>query len=135
MKRRDVVTSFLQHNGRVLILKRSPEVSTHRGEWAGVSGSIDAGTPLEQAIQEIREETGLENAEFAFVRSGRPLDIAEPESDVVWRVHSFLFSVHDPARIRLNWEHTESRWVDPAELDRPGTVPRLKDVWEQLWKT
>ena len=59
MKQREIVTCFLRHEGLVLLLKRSGRVRTHRTKWAGVSGSIEAATPLEQAIREIREETGV----------------------------------------------------------------------------
>ena len=54
-------TCVLQHEDRVLLLPRSQEVRTHQGKWAGVSGSIEAASPLDQAVQEIREETGLED--------------------------------------------------------------------------
>ena len=53
---RAVVTSFLQHEGKILVLRRSERVSTYRGCWAGVSGSIDGRrTPEQQARLEIRE--------------------------------------------------------------------------------
>jgi 8-oxo-dGTP pyrophosphatase MutT (NUDIX family) len=132
MRRRDVVTCLLQHEGRVLVLKRSDAVRTHRGKWAGVSGGVDADTPLKQAFQEILEETGLGVDELQLIRQGKSLDIEDTENDVNWCVHPFLFSIADPSRVRLDWEHTESRWVDPSELESLDTVPRLKETWERL---
>ena len=134
MRRREVVTSFLQHNDRILVLKRSQRVGTHQGKWAGVSGSVEGQSPLAQALQEIDEETGQGQTDVRLLREGQPLDITDPENEVVWRVYPFLFEVHDPSSIRLDWEHTECRWIDPADLTGLSTVPCLIDTWDQLWK-
>jgi len=134
MRLREVVTCFLQHNDRILVLKRSQKVGTHQGKWAGVSGSVEEQSPLAQALQEIDEETGQGENDLRLLREGRPLDITDPENQVVWRVYPFLFEVHDPSSIRLDWEHTDCRWIDPADLAGLSTVPCLTDTWDQLWK-
>lgn len=126
------MTCFLQHEGRVLVLKRSDAVRTHRGKWAGISGGVDADTPLKQAFQEILEETRMGADELRLIRQGKSLDVEDIENDVMWRVHPFLFSISNPSLVRLDWEHTESKWVDPSELDSLDTVPRLKETWERL---
>ena len=135
MRRRDKVTCFLQHEGQILVLRRSQKVRTHRGKWAGVSGGIDAVTPLQQALQEMREETGLGENEVWLLRQGEPLKVPDAENNVEWRVHPFLFAVQEPDRIRLDWEHTESRWIAPGDLVKLDTVPGLKEMWERLWTT
>ena len=117
------------------MLKRSDRVRTHRGKWAGVSGSVDADSPLEQALVEIREETGLEGDAIRLLREGEPLDIPDSETGTIWRVHPFVFQIEDPLAIRLDWEHTESRWIDPGELDDLDTVPRLRETWDRVWTT
>ena len=134
MRRREVVTCFLQHGARILLLRRSSAVSTHRGKWAGVSGGIEAPAPLAQAMQEILEETGLREADVRLLRQGEPLDVLDWEHGVEWRVHPFLFAVRDPSLIRLDWEHDDSRWIDPAEMGQVETVPMLKETWERVWK-
>ena len=74
MDERRVVTAFLTRGNQVLLLRRSDRVSTYKGRWAGVSGSVEAGsTPIEQAIQEIEEETGLSNADAIPVLAGQSL--------------------------------------------------------------
>ena len=135
MERREVVTSFLQHNGRILVLKRSNAVRTHRGKWAGISGSMERGATLDQALREIREETGLGQADVRLLRRGEPLDVTDSENQVEWRVHPFLFGVRDPSHIELDWEHTDSRWIDPRQIRELDTVPMLAETWGRLWKT
>ena len=53
MRERSVVTCFLLRRGRILVLRRSQRVGTHRGKWAGVSGTIEAATPYERALVEL----------------------------------------------------------------------------------
>ena len=132
MRTREVVTCFLEHQGKLLVLRRSQTVRTHRGKWAGVSGSVEGATPPEQALKEIAEETGLDTGEVRLVRTGEALEVADRIEVVTWLVHPFLFRVTDPAKIRLDWEHSDHRWVHPDELSRLDTVPRLKETWERL---
>ncbi len=116
-----VVTCFLLRRGRVLILRRSEKVGTYRCRWAGVSGYIEKGErPVDTAFKEVREETGLAAGDVALVREGPALPIAFTN----FVVHPFLFEVKR-GRVRLDWEHSGSRWIRPSELGRFGTVPGL----------
>ncbi|MBI2165388.1 MAG: NUDIX pyrophosphatase [Chloroflexi bacterium] len=135
MVQRQVVTAFLEHQGQILLLKRSQRVGTFRGRWAGVSGGIPEGVrPLSQALREIEEEVGLPELQVELLRSGDPVVVTD-EEDHQWLVHPFLFRIGDPSQVLLDWEHTESRWVKPEEIARFHTVPGLKQTWDQLWKT
>jgi len=57
MNKKNIVTSFLFKDGKVLLLKRSNKVGSFRGKWAGISGYIENETSLEAALREIKEET------------------------------------------------------------------------------
>jgi 8-oxo-dGTP diphosphatase len=116
-----VVTCFLMRRGKVLILRRSENVGSYRCKWAGVSGYIEKGErPADTAFKEIREETGLTAPGVELVREGPALPIAMTN----FVVHPFLFEVKR-GRVRLDWEHSESRWIRPSELGRFGSVPGL----------
>lgn len=131
--RRAVVTSILQYDGKILLLRRSEQVGSYRGRWAGVSGSIDPGqTPEQQARQEIWEETRLTNDDVRLVAVGEPLRVDDPTASLFWTVHPFRFEVLHPERIQTDWEHVELRWIDPTELSGFETVPRLVDVWARV---
>lgn len=133
METRQVVTAFLQHAGKILVLRRSAGVRTFPGRWAGVSGSIEAGrTPEEQVRIEIQEEVGLVADEIFLEVAGVPLRAEDRSSGDAFLVHPFAFAVPQPAKLRLNWENAETRWIDPAELARLETVPRLADAWERV---
>jgi 8-oxo-dGTP pyrophosphatase MutT (NUDIX family) len=130
--RADVVTVILQHYGKILILKRSGKVKTMKFMWAGISGYIEKETPLERALNEIKEETGLTKASVKLALAGQPIEVVEPgKPGLTWIVHPFLFDT-STILIRLDWEHEEYKWIRPKDLDKYRTVPRLKDVVNEL---
>jgi len=131
-KFQDVVTVFLTLGGKVLLLKRSGKVGTYKGHWAGVSGYLESVDPLGQAYVEMVEEVGLVKEDVSMVRMGKPLEVFDPVGERGWRVHPFLFVVHSPEKIRLDWENLEMRWVLPEEIVQLQTVPALKEALERV---
>ncbi len=130
VKRRDVVTSFLRHEGRILLLKRSPQVGSFQGQWAGVSGYLEGEEPpLERARVEILEETGWQDA--TLEGTGQIVFARGREPGVIWAVHPFLFDVASE-EVTLDWEHDAYRWIAPEELGRYRTVPKLRGVLESV---
>ena len=90
MEERRVVTCFLEHEGKIALLRRSPGVSTYKGRWAGVSGYIEEGnTPYEQALVEIKEETSLDEEDTRLVKQGEPLEAVDEELGKKWLIHPF----------------------------------------------
>lgn len=131
---RNVVTAFLEHDGKILLVRRSQAVGTYRGCWSGISGYLEH-EPLEQALIEIREETGLSGDETELVKEGEPLEIFDAEQNRRWRVYPFLFHVKRPDAIRLDWESLELRWIMPSEIDNYQTVPSLKETLTRCLNT
>ena len=130
----EVVTVFLTHGSKILVLKRSGKVGTYRGHWAGVSGYLESEDPLDQAHTEMAEEVGLGSEDVTLLKAGKPLEILDRTGGRAWRVHPFLFAVHEPDKIRLDWENREMLWILPAEIDGLRTVPALKEALEQVIK-
>jgi 8-oxo-dGTP pyrophosphatase MutT (NUDIX family) len=137
VEERKVVTCFLLRTGasgrdELLILRRSGQVGTYRGRWAGVSGYVEA-EPLTQARREIAEETGLAPEEATLVKSGEPLAFTDEELGVRWLVHPFLFRVRADASVAVDWEHVEAHWIRPEQLAEYETVPRLKEALDRVY--
>ena len=120
-------------NGQFLILKRSEKVRTMKEFWSGVSGIIEGNEdPLYRAKKEIFEETDIPENQITLVRSAPQIRIDSPQYvNHEWLIFPFLFSVKEP-QIRLNWENSEYRWVDPSELTNFQTVPSLERVLSSL---
>ncbi len=125
-----VVTAFLERpDGLILLLQRSEKVGSFRGRWAGVSGYLEDPTPLDQVYRELKEEVGLDRGRLALAAAGAP--VLARDARRVFVVHPFRFRVADP-EIRLDWEHVRAEWVEPAEIRRRPTVPKLDRAWEAV---
>jgi translation initiation factor 2B subunit (eIF-2B alpha/beta/delta family)/ADP-ribose pyrophosphatase YjhB (NUDIX family) len=123
----------LEHEGRVALFRRSQAVGSYRGRWAGISGSVEPGLdPVDQVWKELAEETGLTRREVGPYFYGRPLPVEDPGLGRRWVVHPFLLAVREPERVRLDWEHTEMRWVRPEEIPAFETVPQLWATWQRV---
>ena len=125
LKEKKVVTSFLRNRGEVLLLRRSEKVGSYQGRWGAVSGHLED-TPEHTALQEIAEETGLEDA-VSLVRKGVPFSVEDENLSTRWVIFPFLFDCAH-RDLRLDWETTEAAWVSPTRILYYDTVP-------QLWKS
>lgn len=120
-----VVTSFIVREGKILVVKRGDQVGSFQGRWSGISGYLESKDPLEQAVNEIREETRMD---VEFIRKGDVV-LARGENKI-WEVHPYLFKTkNDPV---LNWENIEYRWVKEKELQDMKTVPKLLEAYEEV---
>ena len=128
-KETHVVTAFLRHDGKVLVVRRSGAVRTYQGRWSAISGYLEDAPPLDQALTEIEEETGLARADVRLAAEGAPVEIADEDIGMHWVVHPFLFDIDDPQAVRLDWENLEARWVAPDELATLDTVPALAQAY------
>jgi|GEM_PF-1594730 8-oxo-dGTP pyrophosphatase MutT (NUDIX family) len=125
---KEVVNCLIQFRGKTLILKRSSMVGSFQGKWASVSGYIEENeTPYEAALKEIREEISVDNP--VLVRKGNA--VVTRKEGTVWISHPFLFSL-ESQDIRIDWEHTDYRWIDIDELSNYDTVPGLKALISSL---
>jgi len=128
MKKISVVTSFLEHDGKILILRRSDKVRTMKHQWAGISGYIESNeTPLERALKEIEEEVGLRKEDVKLVKAAEPLEVPDKERDILWIVNPHIFKTSN-TNIRLDWEHDQYKWIDFEEIANYDTVLMLKET-------
>jgi 8-oxo-dGTP diphosphatase len=128
----NVVTCFLvESEGKILLLKRSDKVGTYQGKWAGVSGYIDT-TPEQQALKEINEETSLTAEEVELLKKGKPVMVKDEKLNKKWKIYPFMFRVKTPGKIKIDWEHSETMWIKPEDMDNYDTVPNLKETFQSI---
>jgi len=132
LQEKRVVTCFLESDGEILILCRSEQVGSYQGKWAGVSGYVET-TADEQALVEIEEETSLNGEDLKLVKRGKPLVIKDEKLGVKWMVHPYLFHIKDRGKIKIDWEHKETRWIDPKDIGNYQTVPMLKETLARVF--
>jgi len=131
LQEKKVVTCFLESEGEILILRRSGEVGSYRGSWAGVSGYIESSAD-EQALTEIEEETSLNRQDVAMIKRGETVAVEDEGLGIRWVVHPYLFRIEDRDKIRIDWEHKEARWIKPEDIDNYQTVPKLKEALSRV---
>ena len=118
------VTCVIRCRGRILLLRRAPTVLVNPDLWSAVTGRVEHGQSFEaSAFQEIREETGLERRNLTLVRRGRGFRL-RIRRGVVTLVQPFLFDSRTRL-VRLNWEHTDSKWVRPVDLHKFRLIPKF----------
>ncbi len=128
-----IVTSFIQDEQKLLILRRSNQVKTMKGLWAGISGIIEKNEPpLTRAKIEIYEETGISEDKIRLIKNAAKLRIYSPQyENHEWEIFPFLFEAKNPD-IKLNWENSEYIWITINELKNYNTVPSLEKVLQNL---
>ena len=131
LEEKHVVTCFLESDGKILLLRRSQQVGSYRGKWAGVSGYVES-PPDKQAMTEIGEETGLDADDVRLLKKGEPLVIDDEDLGTKWVVHPFLFHVNIPGKVKIDWEHKEYQWINSVDIDKYDTVPGLKNTLERV---
>ena len=127
-----VVTGILRKGDKILIMKRSNEVGSFQGRWAGISGGVlDAEKPEDAMVREIEEESGLGRESYRLSVTGSP--IFARKDTRVWKVFPFLLDIIE-GEVSLDWEHDEFQWITVDDLDSYETVPRLENVIDHLLK-
>ena len=129
MRSTKIVTSFIRDNEKLLILKRSNQVKSMKGLWAGISGIIEKDEePIKRAKIEIFEEVGITEDKITLVKTTEEMRINSPQyKNHEWEIFPFLFESNNPT-IKLNWENSDFRWIKVEELENYETVPSLQKV-------
>ena len=128
-----IITTFLKNSEEILLLKRSNKVKSMKNLWAGISGIIEKDEePLKRAEIEIFEEVGIVKSDIILLKQGEVIQIESPQyQNHQWKVYPFLFSCEN-REIKLNWENSDSRWININELNNFMTVPNLDKVLARL---
>lgn len=124
-----VVTIFMEHGDKILLLKRSQNVGTYQGLWQTVAGYLDELRPLHEKIfEELEEELNLTKELIKNLYFGEPYEYFDKDIDKTWLIHPVLALLSEKPRITLDWEHTDSVWIDPSKLHAYKIVPMLDET-------
>ena len=117
----EVVSCFVEHEGRVLFLRRHPTKS-EGDKWGVPAGKVDTGETLVDAMcRELQEETGL-RIQTSAIEYVLPVFVRYPDYDYTF--HIFRTRMSTPCEICISpAEHTASQWI---------TIPEALNLGEQL---
>lgn len=107
---------------KVLLIKRSSKVRDYPFTWASAGGGIEDGENLQQAAErESREEIGTVQGRKIAEFINAPFAM-------------FVYKVNKPFEVKLNDEHTESKWVDLDSVQSNKLHPNFKKEWPDYLK-
>jgi len=122
----EVAACYLEINGKLLLLLRS-EGKREAGRWGVPGGKIETGeTPLEAAVRELREETGI-SIDPSQAQSHGCLYIRKPGADYTY--HLFRILLQAEPIVRINGEHRAYRWAAAHEIELLPLMAGGKEVY------
>lgn len=105
-----------KENPEFLLFKRSSE-KVYSDQWRMVGGKVKEGeTCWEGALRELKEETSLEPVKFWTIPSVN--QFYEAKTDAIYTIPAFAAELNDEAKIQLNEEHSEYKWVIIDDIAR-----------------
>lgn len=121
-----VVSIYVEHKGNILLLKRSEKVSTYRGKWNVIAGYLDEMCPIaDKVYEELSEEAGILKESVTELVYGKPFEFHDPELGRTWIICPVLAKLTEKPSVKMDWEHTEYKWVKPEEISDHDTFPRI----------
>jgi len=111
--------AFIDKNGKLLILKRSPKHDFEGENWETVSGRLEQNlTEVKAELQrEIKEELG-KDFKCRIIAPFGTYNFYRGEDKTQETVGIDYFCKYLSGKIKLSQEHTEYRWVDPQEFKK-----------------
>ncbi|RLI72296.1 hypothetical protein DRO97_09015 [Archaeoglobales archaeon] len=129
-----VITIFIKYNDEILLLKRSDKVRTYKGKWNTVAGYLDELKSIkEKVLEELREEVGIMEDVVSSIKFGKSYKFVDEEINKTWIVFPVLVELKEKVEVKLDWEHTEFKWIKKEELGNFDIVPNLDKSLESVW--
>lgn len=124
-----VLTCFVKYKDKILLLKRSDKVRTYQGLWNTVAGYLDEFKSLEEkAREELQEELGITADMIKKIKLGEPYEFSDKKINKTWIIFPVLVELNKEPIIKLDWEHTEYKWINLVDLKKFDIVPNLDET-------
>lgn len=128
-----VLTCFVKYGDKILLLKRSDKVRVYQGLWNAVAGYLDEPRSLEEkAHKELREELGITANIIRQTKLGQPYELNDVKAQKIWVIFPVLVELNKKPVIKLDWEHTDFKWIDPIDLKSFDIVPNLDKTLDRV---
>ncbi|WOF75755.1 NUDIX domain-containing protein [Parvibaculaceae bacterium PLY_AMNH_Bact1] len=117
---RIVVKAQIWRDGRLLIIKRSPDSDPYPGLWDVPGGSLHKGETIDQGLRrETSEEVDLA---LSHIRPLTTWSTGQQEDLVIGL--SFL-ATSETDTVTLSEEHTDFAWIEPISVNDYDFPPNL----------
>lgn len=114
--------AVIRKDGRILLLKRSPESGWNPGLWEIPGGKLNYGEDLVEALRrEVEEEAGL------IILVGRPLKTWHFAKEPFWVTGVTFLCDYISGDVRLSPEHAAHAWIDPHSFKEYRLDPSTEE--------
>jgi isopentenyldiphosphate isomerase len=126
-----VITAFVKFEDKILLLKRSSGLKNYPLKWNAVTGFMDELKPVEEKVlDELEEELGIGKSSIVSMRIGKPYEVKDFDTGKTWIVNPAIVDLRRIPEIKLNFEHTDFKWIRKEELSYFNTVPFIKKFFD-----
>lgn len=121
-----VLICFIKYQDNILLLKRSDKVRTYQGLWNTVAGYLDELKPVVQKThEEVSEEIGVGKKNILKTKLGNPFEFYDKDIKKTWIIFPILIELKFRPVIKLDWEHTDYKWIKPSQIKEYNIIPNL----------
>ena len=117
------VNIVVAYKGKILCVKRSPDMRIFPNYWDWVCGFLDDQKSIEDKVrEELAEELGWTDKEIVNIKRGQPILDETPQYNKTWLIVPILVEVNTDT-YTLDEEASEAAWFEPQELKKLDMVP------------
>lgn len=128
-----VINVVVQYQNKILLLKRSEKVNSYKGKWNTLGGYLDEVKPVREKVEEeLGEELKINNLEKTKFSYGEIYEFHDKEIGKTWIIQPVLVEFARRPNIKLDWEHTDARWIFPKEITKFDCVPKIERIFKTL---
>lgn len=128
-----VLNCFVKFQDEILILKRSNKVRAYQEKWNSVGGYLDESKPIRKKIlEELKEELGILKKDINKIKVGVQYKFFDSDIKKTWIVYPSLVELKQKPKIKLDWEHTKYKWINPKDIIKYDIVPRLDESLKRV---
>ncbi|MCK9929698.1 NUDIX pyrophosphatase [Frankia sp. Mgl5] len=119
-------------DGDVLLLQVPARPGRNEAFWQPVTGGIEAGeTPLQAALREIREETGLDLGETRLIEIATGITVAIAPTLTIDKT-LYVASTPSTAVTISPDEHQNHQWLPAAKVTEALYWDSNRDTWKLI---
>jgi len=123
-----VLICVIKFKDKVLLLRRSNKVSNYRGKWNFLSGFVDDEKPIINKVrEEVKEEIGIDIDQDSDIKIKKIWKKHDPSIKKTWIVIPVLIELNENPKIRLDWENSEYKWINPSDIRNYDRVFGLEE--------
>lgn len=131
---RNVVTVFLEHRGKVLLMKRGLHKEIAPGAWSSIAGHIEGeeiNNPFGACLREIEEETGLKPEQVLELRLSYVIFNKLKEEIII---NHMFFGRVSTSRVVAN-DEGELYWVSKEAVAKRMEISAIRVAIEDYYNS